>query len=131
MSALKDYTKGKWKDYELYAPSEFWEMSVIERNKISNGCGSAQAAIDFVPDTNFLLDISAACDIHDVGYYLGGLKEDKYISDLFLLINNLQIIRQHGGNIIITTFRYSRAIKYFYTVDYFGDDSFNFIKPIN
>ena len=126
MSVLKDYTISELKGYKLYAPSEFWELSTDERNRISNGCGAASAAIDYVPDTIFGLNISASCDIHDFGYYLGGTEQDKFIADLFLLINTLQIIKQHGGWKFMKALRYSRAIKYFYAVDFYGDDAFKF-----
>jgi len=126
MALMKDYTKGTWKGYKLYAPSEFWKLTYDEVKNVSNGCGSASAAIDYVPDTIFGLNISASCDIHDFGYYLGGSVEDKYISDLFLLINTLQIIKQHGGWKFMKVLRYSRAIKYFYAVDFYGYDAFNF-----
>ena len=126
MAVMKDYIKVEYKGYELFAPAEFWELSTDERNKISNGCGAASAAIDYVPDTVYGLNISASCDIHDFGYYLGGTEEDKYISDLFLLINALQIIKQNNGWKFMKALRYSRAIKYFYAVDFYGDDAFNF-----
>jgi len=128
MALMKDYIKGTWKWKDLYAPSEFWKLSYDEKMRITNGCGAANAAIDYVPDTIYGLNISAACDIHDYGYWLGGLKEDKYISDLFLLINTLQIIKQHGGNKLMLTLRYSRAIKYFFAVDFFGKEAFNYIE---
>ena len=129
MSKLKDYIKGKYKKYELFAPSEFWDLTDEEKAEVTNGCGAASAAIDFVPDTIYGLDISASCDIHDFSYNEGGLEEDKFIADLFLLINALQIIKQESSNNFTKTLRYSRAIKYFYAVDFFGDDAFRFLDP--
>jgi len=123
---LQNYINNIYKKYNLYARKEFWDLTADEIKEISNGCGAANAAVDYVPDSIYGLKISVACDIHDFDYYTGGSKEDKILSDLMLLINILLIIKQHRGNKFIQTLRFSRAIKYFFMVDFFGEDAFNF-----
>ncbi len=128
MSKMKDYIKNSYKGINLYAPSDFWEMSNEEISKISNGCGAAGAAIDYVPDTIYGLNISPACDIHDYGYYRGGTINDKYIDDLFLLINTMEIIKEKTNWKLLKILRLNRALKYFYMVDFYGSDAYTFIK---
>jgi len=125
-SKMKDYIKGKYKGFDLYAPSNFWKLSKEEIGKISNGCGSAKAAIDFVPDTIWGLRVTAACDIHDFSYWEGGTKDDKYVDDLFLFINILQIINAKTKWKIMKVLRFNRALKYFYCVDFYGTEAYNF-----
>lgn len=36
---------------KLYAPELYWTLTAQAKAEICNGCGSAQAKFDFVPDT--------------------------------------------------------------------------------
>jgi len=126
VSRMKDYIKGNYKGVEMYAPSKFWTLSNVEIGQISNGCGAAGAAIDYVPDTIWGLRISAACDIHDFGYHEGGTKDDKYVDDLFLLINTMQIIKAKTKWKFLKVLRLNRALKYFYMVDFYGTDAYTY-----
>ncbi len=55
---------------KLFSPPSYKKISQEERNRIINGCGAGNAKFDFVPDTMYGLDISAACDIHDFMYHI-------------------------------------------------------------
>lgn len=70
----------------------YMELSDLERFKICNGCGSANAKFDFVPDTIYGLNISEACYRHDYAYWAGRTGEDKAAADLQFLNNMLTII---------------------------------------
>jgi len=124
---MKDYVKGRYMGVLMYAPSAFWELTDERRQDISNGCGAADAAIDYVPDTIWGLTITGACDIHDFGYYEGGSIDDKYVDDLFLLINTMQIIKAKTKWKFLKVLRLNRALKYFYLVDFYGTDAYTFV----
>jgi len=70
----------------------YMELDDLERFKICNGCGSAQAKFDFVPDTIYGLSIREACYRHDHAYYIGRTEHDKQLADRQFLNNMLTII---------------------------------------
>lgn len=74
---------------------EYRELALddIELFKIVNGCGSAKAKIDFVPDHILGLSIKQACYPHDFDYWVGKTDEDKMRADDRFLRNILAIIR--------------------------------------
>lgn len=90
---------------------------------ICNGCGSAQAKFDFVPDTIYGLSIAPACYIHDWEYATGTTQEHKDMADIRFLTNMLKIIENNSGW-GIAWLRRRRAYKYFDAVRAFGDDAF-------
>ena len=83
---LKDITLGS--DGHL-APAVYWLLSAKDVAKISNGCGPGNWKLDLVPDKILGVDLTNACDKHDVCYYYGVTEEDKRLSDRLLLYNCL------------------------------------------
>lgn len=60
----------------IYAPDGFKESTPENLLAICNGCGSAQAKFDFVPDRIYGTYIGHACQIHDYMYYVGEPNEE-------------------------------------------------------
>ena len=90
-----------------------------------NGCGAANAKLDFVPDTIYGLDISAACHIHDWDYFDGLTIEDKASADRRVLNNIYRIIkRDKSWRRCIRFLMRRRAKKYYHAVHYFGGAAF-------
>ena len=107
----------------LCEPISYQEASKAKRNKVVNGCGSAKAKFDFVPDTIYGLCITPACNIHDWMYHLA--PPDiifKREADRVFLNNVLRIIEDNGG--LLKWFRKRRALKYYLSVKYFGGPAF-------
>ena len=76
----------------LHAPDSFKKALYGELRLICNGCGSAKAKIDIIPDKILGTDISYCCYIHDFEYEKGTTEEHKVIADnnfkknLFIII---------------------------------------------
>jgi hypothetical protein len=103
--------------------NEYRQADDALRFAICNGCGSAQAKFDFVPDTLWGLSIKHACYVHDWDYHRGKTEQDKIDADLRFLRNMMQII-DHESVWLLKHARRSRALKYYELVDCFGDDAF-------
>lgn len=93
------------------------------RFAICNGCGSAKAKFDFVPDTIWRLPIQDACNPHDWDYHHGKTEEDKIEADLRFLRNLMRIIDEKSVG-ILKPFRRRRALKYYEMVDCLGGPAF-------
>ena len=117
----------------LFAPSEYWELTKSQREKITNGCGSKRFGSIVVPDTFYGLRVSEACNIHDFMYTIGETIEDKYIADRVFLNNLIRIIDKHTNWKILNRLRCRRAYKYYFFAKVFGGPSFweNKNKPLN
>jgi len=107
---------------KLYEPVSYQVATIHQRRSICNGCGSADAKFDFVPDTIYGLRITAACHIHDWMYHEGKTIEDKKEADRVMLNNTLRIIENHGG--FLKYLRRRRALKYYLAVKYFGGQAY-------
>lgn len=106
----------------LYAPPGYHDLPPAARERICNGCGSARAKFDFVPDTIFGLPIRAACDIHDYMYFMGETIEDKERADRVFLNNLLRLIDARGG--WLRSLRRLRAWHYYRAVAALGGPAF-------
>jgi hypothetical protein len=102
----------------------YMELDEIERFKICNGCGSAQAKFDFVPDSIYGLSIREACYRHDYAYWWGKTEQHKKAADRQFLANMLTIIEQESGNALTRTLRSLRAVKYYMAVRDLGDKAY-------
>jgi len=107
----------------LEAPKGYLELSDLERFLICNGCGSAKAKFDFVPDTIYGLNITEACYIHDYGYHIGLTMDDKKAADTQFLQNMLTIINTKSAWIMKWPRRW-RAMTYYSAVCDKGHDAF-------
>ena len=107
---------------KLYAPPEYYSASPRLIAQICNGCGSALAKFDFVPDTIYGLDISSACKIHDFMYYFGETIKDKEEADRVFRNNMIRLINEKGG--WLKRLRRWRAGTYYVAVDKFGGPAF-------
>ncbi|MCK5616787.1 hypothetical protein KAR91_83775 [Candidatus Pacearchaeota archaeon] len=105
-------------------PEGYWEMTEAERDKNSNGCGTAGWKGAVVPDTIWGLGISYACRIHDISYFKGLTIEDKDHADSDFLHNMLEIIDQESSNFIIKALRSPRAHLYYAVVKVAGESAF-------
>ena len=97
-------------------------LSPAAKAEICNGCGSAKAKFDFIPDTIYGLIITEACDIHDYDYHVGETEEDRQAADLRFLNNLMIIVNMKGG--WLRWFRRRRALKYYEAVRELGSDAF-------
>jgi len=115
----------------LSCPASFKSATPEEREKVCNGCGSAKAKFDFVPDTAYGLSITDACDIHDWHYEYGITIEDKEEADREYLNNMCRLINAATGilNKLLKPLRRKRVKKYYLAVKYFGGPSFWAGKP--
>ena len=111
---------------KLYEPISFTQASCELKRKVCNGCGSAKAKFDFVPDSIYGLHIRPACDRHDWMYYKGMTIEDKAEADRVFLNNMLRIIEGAPGILsrILKPMRRRRALKYYEAVVAFGGPAF-------
>ena len=93
-----DYSVDKCDYTGLRFPASFSEASPELREKVCNGCGSAQSNKDYIPDNVIGLNINAAAHIHDWGYEYGkDTYEDKCKHDRIFMNNMLRIIDAKGG----------------------------------
>ena len=112
----------------LFVHTTYEKATPNERDRVCNGCGSADAKFDFVPDTIYGLNINAACNPHDWAYSKGKTWQDKFIADICFLANLLVIITRHGG--WLRWLRYKRALKYWMAVHEKGASAFFMGKTI-
>ena len=77
----------------LHAPESFKTALYGELRLVCNGCGSAKAKIDFIPDKILGTYIGYCCDIHDWEYQKGVTKKDKTLADKNMYKNTLIIIK--------------------------------------
>ena len=76
----------------IYAPDSFKTTSIAELEKVCNGCGSAAAKFDFIPDKIIGTYIGHACNVHDWEYEFGVDYEDKKAADRSMRNNLLRLI---------------------------------------
>lgn len=107
---------------KLMIPDDYVGLTREQIKEVSNGCGSSQARFDFIPDTMYGLDISLACDYHDLMYRDGKTERDKEVADAFFLVNMLHLINRRGGP--LRHFRRLRALSYYSGVFECGGDAF-------
>ena len=84
---------GWHRNYQLLGSPEFFELSVDDRYRRSNGCGPRGILGALVPETMHGLDVSPGCDIHDDRYKR---KDPKLRSDLEMLNNHIRIVSARG-----------------------------------
>ena len=108
----------------LSCPQSYLEADQDLLDVVCNGCGSAQAKFDFVPDTIYGLSISPACHIHDWMYYEGKTIDDKEEADRVFLNNMLRIINNQSANKLICFLRRRRAVVYYEMVCNLGGPAF-------
>ena len=106
----------------LFSPDSYKKATPEQINIIVNGCGSAQAKFDFVPDTIYGLNITPACHIHDWMYHFGQDNNDKLEADRVYLNNMLRIINKKRGWLM--RLRRFRAWEYYKLVSMFGGSAF-------
>ena len=112
-----------YKNKTLDAPDTYWELSIEERNEISNGCGPSGWKYDLVPDTMYGKDVSNACHIHDYMYHIGKVIEDKDIADDIFYKNLLIIVDGKWYNPLVYL-RQVRAKTYHKSVSMAGKEHF-------
>ncbi|MEX2524481.1 MAG: hypothetical protein WD750_05955 [Gammaproteobacteria bacterium] len=110
----------------LACPQSFLDAPDELRRQVCNGCGSAQAKFDFIPDTVWFLPIRKACDIHDWMYAQGRDIEDKRQADRVFLNNMLRLVERERGIVgrLLKPLRRRRALKYYEAVNAFGGPAF-------
>ena len=114
---------------KLYSPESYKKATKGELELWTNGCGSAQAKFDFVPDTIWFLSIKEACRIHDWMYHMGRTAEDKEEADRVFLYNMLRIINARSKSKFLKRWRCRRAHIYYTMVVWRGGPAF--WDPIN
>ncbi len=109
---------------QLYAPASFMTTPTRRLVEICNGCGSADAKIDFVPDRIYGTNVAPACHIHDFMYFEGRCIEDKEEADRVFLNNLYRIIKRSDKWYKPKFLMRRRALKYYWAVKYFGGPAF-------
>jgi len=109
---------------ELYAPKEYWKLSLETKKAVVNGCGAGSALFDFVPDNILGLDISECCNIHDYMYHVGETNEDKLEADRVFLNNLVRTIDKNTSWKWIRKRRKKIAYVYYKAVSKFGGPAF-------
>ncbi len=107
----------------LDADKSYGEASQGEIDLICNGCGSAQAKFDFIPDTVYGLSVKPACYIHDWDYSIGETIKYKKMADRRFRNNMLRLI-DSGSCRLLKGLRRRRALKYYYAVKAFGGPAY-------
>jgi hypothetical protein len=107
----------------LWNTKSFVEASDTDRAIICNGCGSAKAKFDFVPDSIYGLLISDACDQHDWDYHFGLTEFDRFLADVRFLVNMVIIINSRSVA-VLKAMRFYRATTYFIAVRLKGGKAF-------
>ncbi len=110
----------------LYAPDSYLNALLVDRKRVCNGCGAANAKFDFVPDSIYGLKIQEACHIHDWMYHQGKTIEDKKEADRVFLNNLLRLIEAQTSFVgkLLKPLRRRRALKYYEAVVSFGGPAF-------
>ncbi len=107
----------------LYAPDMYWKLTKAEKSEICNGVGPKGLGWLF-PNTNWLLDMSEAADIHDYMYNIGESLNDKREADNIFLENLILIINRESRYEWVRKRRLCRAELMFQAVDKFGESAF-------
>jgi len=110
------------KNHQLEASPFLLTMDIDKLLGICNGCGAAGAKIDLIPDGMYGLDISSACYIHDLDYFLGETEADRRFADDRLKRNLLTLIA--AGNAIMWPARRVRVNTYHKAVRMCGEQPF-------
>ena len=106
----------------LYAPSWYWEIPYDERAK--GRCGPGHGLGDkLVPEKNWGLSMTGACQIHDKMYERGKTELDREEADRVFLNNMLRLV-EANSNFIMKPLRRQRALTYYAAVRDFGGPSF-------
>lgn len=108
----------------LYAPEEYWCLTQVQREEMTNGCGTRGLIGLLVPDTIYGLDVSEACRIHDFQYAVGSTPEEKDSADRAFINNLLRIIDANTKWKWLRKLRAERARTYYHAVCNFGGPAF-------
>lgn len=108
----------------ITAHPDFCTTSLDELAKICNGCGSASAKFDGIPDTFYGMYIGEACMVHDYDYYCGTTKQDKADADWRFLINLFKIIYHKSKWYNPSFLMCCRATLYYHMVRKLGNSAF-------
>ena len=113
------------KKAKLKIPSGYNKLTLAQRKKICNGCGTSGWKGKLVPETMWGLNVSEACQIHDFMYHVGKTIGDKNTADKVFLFNLNRIIDTTSGmNSWLNPLRRIRANTYYEAVKKFGKDAF-------
>lgn len=125
---LIDRKMASYKPVRLYEPISYVTATCDEKRRVCNGCGSAQAKFDFVPDSIYGLKITPACNIHDWMYHKGKTLADKEEADRVFLNNMLRLIEGStsffGKRKFIKRRRRVRAKVYYECVRWWGGPAY-------
>jgi len=115
----------------IYAPASFKTTPIEILAEHCNGCGSASAKIDFVPDKIYGTYVGEACHIHDWMYHEGSVIEDKEEADRTFLNNINRLINKRRKWYKPIFLMRRRAATYAYMVEKHGGPAFWNGKPGN
>jgi hypothetical protein len=113
--------------FYLQCSVDYLAADDLERFKVCNGCGSAKAKFDFIPDGVYGLSIREACYIHDWDYHFGRTDEDRRAADKRFLDNMLTLIELRSSGLFRSLRRW-RAMTYYNAVREKGEAAFWFGK---
>lgn len=108
----------------ITAPASFQNAKLFELDLVCNGCGSARAKFDFVPDTIWGIYIGEACHVHDWDYDEGKTEQDKRDADWRMLKNLIALIYHKARWYSPTVLMCVRATFYYLAVRKHGGSAF-------
>jgi len=95
LSYEDDICQDFFMNYNLSAPMSFWDAPKDYIENFTNGCGTEGFCDIFVPDHFYLLQVVAACKIHDWCYLVWNDKEGFHLANTIFLNNLQRICKQH------------------------------------
>lgn len=102
--------------YSLQVPKSFKAASEELIKNVTGGCGPGGLGDRVVPDTMWLLKVTAACKIHDWTFQVWNDDQSFIIANDLFLQNLKAIIHQHGGWKWLQKVRKVRAKTYYWAV---------------
>jgi len=111
------------KEVALFAPEWYWKLPKKEREKGRCGAGNGLGE-KLVPETNWGLSMTPACQIHDKMYAAGKTIDDKDEADRAFFNNMLRLIDGNTSFILLRWMRRQRALVYYNAVKDFGGPAF-------
>ena len=109
--------------YKLSLITELKDVKLEISYGYANGCGSSAAWFDFVPDTNYGVDISSACHNHDIKWSRAKCYQDLIDANKCFKEDLEKIVVKESSKYMLW-FRRRRNKKYFLAVRVLGTASY-------
>jgi len=102
---------GAW-GCKLLCPLHMTRLTMEQIYARTNGCGREGLEGRLIPDTIWGLDISPACNVHDIMYQMADTREEENYADAIFGANLISLIQQKTTFAPLKWLRLRRAYKY-------------------